>query len=176
LTVIQPVMPNARPAPADLAQPDRKRGLAGLANDLRKARGKGPRDWADLARAVAELGAARITVRLVEPRKLGIVGGGEDTPGQELTAVQVRLVDRVAYAVNVMSLRVPWRSDCLIRAVAARRWLAAGGVASRIRVGARHDEQGVFMAHAWLTVGERIVTGGDPVPYGEFVRGARGRL
>jgi len=66
-----------------------------------------------------------------------------------------------------------YSSDCLIRAVAARRWLAAGGVASRIGVGARHAEDGAFMAHAWLMVGERMVTDGDTTPYEEFVRVSR---
>ncbi len=66
-----------------------------------------------------------------------------------------------------------YSSDYLIRAVAARRWLAAGGVASRIGVGARHAEDGAFMAHAWLMVGERMVTDGDTTPYEEFVRVSR---
>ncbi len=173
LPEIRRVMPNARPAPDDLAASLRKRGLAGLVSDLRKAASRGPRDWSDLLRAVAELARARIIVGSVAPARLGILGHGDDGAGEALTPAQARHVDRVAYAVNVMSLRVPWRSDCLIRAVAARRWLAAGGVASRIGVGARHDEQGAFMAHAWLTVGERIVTGGDTTPYGEFVRASR---
>jgi hypothetical protein len=167
-------MPDARPAPDELADLRRKRGLADLASDLRKALGKGPRVWADLARATGELALARFIVATVRPARLGLLDCGDGADEATLTPDQFRHVDRVAYAINVMSLRVPWRSDCLIRAVAARRWLAAGGVASRISLGARHDEAGAFMAHAWLTVGERVVTGGDVSPYGEFVRGARG--
>ncbi len=166
-------MPNARRAPDDLAASDRKRGLAGLIGDLRKALGRGPGVWADLSRAVIELARANLTVRLVEPASLGLLEDREDEHLADLSPTQIELVDRVAFAVNVMSLRVPWRSDCLIRAVAARRWLGTGGVVSRIAVGARHAEDGAFMAHAWLKVGERLVTGGDTTPYQEFVRVSR---
>lgn len=163
-------MSKARPAPDDPTLSARKRGAVGLASDLRKAISRGPRVWADLARAVYELGAARIAVARVEPARLGVLERAVDGSDTCLAPVQQRLVDRVAYAVNVMSLRVPWRSDCLIRAVAARRWLSAGGVASRIAIGARHDADGAFLAHAWLMVGDRLVTGGDVSPYEEFVR------
>ncbi len=166
-------MPHARRAPDELAETSRKRGLAGLAGDLRKALTRGPREWADLARAAAELALARIRIGRVHPARLGLVEHDGEFAVAALSPFQARHVERVAHGVNVMALRVPWRSDCLVRALAARRWLAAGGVASRLRVGARHDEDGAFMAHAWLTVGDRVVTGGDTSPYGEFVRSAR---
>jgi hypothetical protein len=163
-------MPQARPAPDPAAERFRKRGLAGLASDLRKAGGRSPQTLADLLRAVAELAFARLTLRMVPPARLGLMDSEVAGAGEGLTPRQGLHLDRVAYAINVMSLRVPWRSDCLVRALAARRWLALGGVSSRIAIGARHDEDGAFMAHAWLTVGERIVTGGDVTPYGEFSR------
>lgn len=166
-------MPDARPAPDELAHLRRKRGIAGLARGLRKAWGRGPRIWMDLARATGELALARLALVTVKAARLGLLDGGETPRDEPLSPEKARHVDRVAYAINVMSLRVPWRSDCLVRALAARRWLSGGGVASRIAVGARHDEQGAFMAHAWLKVGERVVTGGDVTPYAEFVRPAR---
>jgi len=117
---------------------------------------------------------ARLAEMIKGPERDGIaLEHAEKGSDAGLAAVEQSLVDRVAYAVNGMSLRVPWRSDCLVRAIAARRWLAAGGVDSRIAIGARHDEDGAFMAHAWLMVGERLVTGGDVSPYGEFVRSPR---
>lgn len=163
-------MPHARPAPADPAQRLRRAGLPGLAHDLRKAWGRGPRGWVDLVRAVGELALANRIVRSVEPARLELMGQADEGCDAALSPSQERVVERVAYAVNVMALRVPWRSDCLIRAVAARRWLAAGGIASQIAIGARRDEDGAFMAHAWLTVDKRLVTGGDTTPYSEFVR------
>ena len=66
-----------------------------------------------------------------------------------------------------MGLRVPWRSDCVVQALAARRWLARGGVGSTVCVGVRKDEQG-FQAHAWLKAAGRVVTGGDISSYAEL--------
>lgn len=142
--------------------------------DLRKLGGKGPRDWADLVRAVFELALANRRLRRVHPRRLGLLGEGYDAAEGGLTAAEARLVDRVSWAVVVMGLRVPWRSDCLVQALAARRWLGRGGVATRIGIGVRRTEEGALMAHAWLKAGDRLVTGGDISPYGEFLR-AEGR-
>jgi Transglutaminase-like superfamily len=165
-------MPKARPVPRDLEQAARKRGLAGLIGDLHKAWARGPRGWADLTRATAELALANLTLRLVSPARLGLLDQADAAPAVDLTAVQEHLVDRVAYGVCAMGTRVPWRSDCLVQALAARRWLARSGIASRIGIGARRDQHDAFMAHAWLTVGERLVTGGDIAPFEEFVRSA----
>jgi len=74
-----------------------------------------------------------------------------------------------------MAIRVPWRSDCLIQALAARRWLARAAAPSDVCIGVRKDEQG-FQAHAWLKVGERIVTGGDISSYAELPAAQIGRI
>jgi hypothetical protein len=92
---------------------------------LLKAARRGPVVWADLARAVAELAIANRRLSTGNMREL--IGPARTaqqaaSPG-ELTDAQRRLVARVAYAVPVMGLRVPWRSDCLVQALAAKRWL-----------------------------------------------------
>jgi hypothetical protein len=84
-----------------------------------------------------------------------------------LSPQQIALIERVSYAVPVMGSRVPWRSDCLIQALAARRWLARASISSDVCIGVRKNEEG-FQAHAWLKVGERIVTGGDTSSYAEL--------
>ena len=81
----------------------------------------------------------------------------------------------MAYTISLMGLRVPWRSDCLVQALAARRWLARAAVASEIHLGVRKDEQG-FQAHAWLKIGEQIITGGDISSYSEFSPAELGKI
>ena len=137
-----------------------------LRNDIGTAWRRGPRVWRDVALATWELARASITFRHAPPGVLPLLPRA-GAAGETLTARQRALVDRVAYAVPIMGLRVPWRSDCVVQALAARRWLARGGVAARICIGVRKDEQG-FAAHAWLRVGERIVTGGDVSAYAEL--------
>jgi len=137
----------------------------GLGHDIGTAWRRGPRVWRDVAIACWELALANAAFRRLPPGELPLLERDEDRA--PLSARQQSLVDRVAYIVPIMGLRVPWRSDCVVQALAGRRWLARGGVGSRICVGVRKDEAG-FAAHAWLKVGERIVTGGDVSIYAEL--------
>ena len=93
------------------------------------------------------------------------IGGMQTSPAQVLAAFFAPTGSDADVA--IMGLRVPWRSDCVVQALAARRWLARGGVDSDVCIGVRNDAQG-FQAHAWLKVGERIVTGGDVSSYAEL--------
>ena len=88
----------------------------------------------------------------------------------------------ISRALAGLSRRMPWRSDCLIQALAARLWLDALGAPSVLRLGAWRED-GAVAAHAWLLSGGEVVTGGrldpkiarfassaagpDPAPEGE---------
>lgn len=111
----------------------------------------------NLLRAIWELAVARWNLAKFDPRVLTAPGRTED--GGE--------VDRIAFAIRAMSARVPWRSDCLIQASAAQRWLAARGIGSTIHLGVKTSEAPID-AHAWLKVGHRIVLGGEVSDYSEF--------
>ena len=67
---------------------------------------------------------------------------------------------RIARAIAAAAARVPWRSDCLIRALAARRWLARHGCAAQLHLGVARADEGLA-AHAWLTLDGRPLLGGD---------------
>ncbi len=73
---------------------------------------------------------------------------------------------RMTYILPRLSDRLPWRSDCMVQAVAGQNWLSALGHASEIQIGVEHPKDGDFGAHAWLLLktrdgGEHIITGGD---------------
>jgi len=133
------------------------------ANSLIKAARLGPQAWIDLARAVLELAIAN--------RKLGARTAGEllTSAGnaaalvgdQSLSGRQARLVSRVAFAIPRMAARMPWRSDCLVQALAAQRWLRRNHIATALTIGVIKEPDSEFAAHAWLKVGDAIVTGGD---------------
>lgn len=76
-----------------------------------------------------------------------------------------RLADRIGFVIARLSKRLPWRSDCVIQAIAAQDWLAELGMASEIRIGVERPEDGPFAAHAWLVRKERVITGGDIARY-----------
>ena len=138
----------------------------GLGHDIGTAWRRGPGVWRDVAIATWELARANVAFRRTPPGELPLLEN-DAGPSQPLTAHQQSLLERVAYAVPIMGLRVPWRADCVVQALAARRWLARGDIASNLCIGVRNDEQG-FHAHAWLKVGDRIVTGGDISTYAEL--------
>lgn len=57
--------------------------------------------------------------------------------------------------------RVPWRTSCLVQAVAGWMLLKRRGIAATIRLGVKQDAgSGSLAAHAWLIVGGETVLGG----------------
>lgn len=72
---------------------------------------------------------------------------------------------RISYVIPRLSDRLPWRSDCVIQAIAAQNWLLSMGAASEIQIGVENPKDGEFAAHAWLLHRESVVTGGDIAQY-----------
>jgi hypothetical protein len=70
-----------------------------------------------------------------------------------------RPTDRIAWAVRVVSRRVPG-ATCLTQALAAQALLARAGRPSHLQIGVRRDEQGAFRAHAWVEAEGRVIIGG----------------
>ena len=116
----------------------------------------------DIARAAIELGLARI--------RLGAIADGAAASSKVLSLEEEALVERIAHVLPRVAARVPWRADCLVQATAAKRWLGAAGIGSTVHFGVPKEKQPKFEAHAWLTVGTRVVTGGDVSGYVPFER------
>ncbi len=112
----------------------------------------------DIIRAGFELGFARLRLRSRQAASAMSAPAAEPDP---LTPEQVAKVDRVAFVIPRVAARLPWRSDCLVQALAAERWLTRNGVATTLTFGVPRDKPADFEAHAWLTAGGRVVTGGD---------------
>ena len=79
--------------------------------------------------------------------------------------MDTKTVSRIAYVIPRLSDRLPWRSDCLIQAIAGQNWLTAKGADSEIQIGVENPKDGDFGAHAWLVHNDTIVTGGDIARY-----------
>ena len=134
--------------------------LKSLVSDAQRLLRLGPEAWMDFLRASLELTIAlgRLKRRvpadyLQDPRQ----------PPDQSDDLQVNssLIDRIVFAIPRVAARLPWRADCLIQALAAQRWLQREGVTTTLHIGVRNEGLSWFEAHAWLTCGERIVTGGD---------------
>lgn len=74
---------------------------------------------------------------------------------------QQRLGRRIGQIASLISRYTPWESKCLVQAVLARTWLAFYGVPYVLYLGAKltPDGEKPMTAHAWVQVGEWIITG-----------------
>ena len=120
----------------------------------------------DLLTAIWELAVARW--RLVASRPADLLQSSVQAEAGAASAVSSDQANRVAFAIGAMGARVPWRSDCLVQALAGQRWLARLGIASDLFVGVKPPAANRLDAHAWLTVGDRVLIGGDVADYAEF--------
>jgi Transglutaminase-like superfamily len=117
-------------------------------------------------RAGIGLATARIALRTITPdqvlhRNIAIrkqVAHLSRTPDE---ADILRLCNEAGFFISRLAARVPWRSDCLVQALAGQQWLAREGIASEIVVGTAKHADGSFLSHAWLRHDSRIVLGGD---------------
>lgn len=119
----------------------------------------------DVLRAAIELGLARL--RLEQHCPTLKQADRQDLP---LDRRKTALVDRVTYVIPRVAARLPWRADCLVQALAAERWLASAGIATRLTIGVPRVKRPDFEAHAWLTAGDKVVTGGDISGYVPLVK------
>lgn len=122
-----------------------------------------PALWSTLIRAVAELALARWRLGRRQVRDLlGASHTAALPSGKSISSTRANtLSNRVAWAIPRIAARVPWRSDCLVQATAAQRWLNHEGVETHLHIGVRKDQPTGFEAHAWLCHDTQIVTGGD---------------
>ena len=134
------------------SSPDKQSSLA-------RARAITPGEWRDLAVALFELARARILLARFNARRM--LSGVAHSPVAPQASGRDERISRVSKAIARVSHRLPWRADCLIQAVAAQNWLRRYHVPAQIVVGARTRSQEPFEAHAWLTCGNIVVTGGD---------------
>ena len=128
------------------------------------------RDQVCLAAAWSLLGLCRLAI-LVLPftlvrRALGEHGArpaDADTHLDHATLVRAR---RIGLCVERAARHTPWRSECYPQAVTARLLLGAARIPHVVSFGVRRDGD-ALVAHAWVTAGLVVVTGGSGQPFTE---------
>lgn len=121
--------------------------------------------FALITSAAWELACARLLLLWIKPGDLL----GRNTVALQITpdpdtrsASEIEAVcGEVAAIVSQLARRVPWRSDCLIQALAGQRLLLRDRIASEIVIGTSKSADDQFEAHAWLACQDRVVLGGD---------------
>lgn len=69
--------------------------------------------------------------------------------------------ERLARSVELASHFFPGARNCLVRGLSLRTMLRRCGHDAVLRYGVRRSAAGGFAAHAWVTLGERILIGGE---------------
>ena len=118
--------------------------------------------WADrrlLVEATVLLAMVRFALVLLPFR---LVARHLGAPRQESDAdvTERPVLRRVAWAIDAVSRRAPWRCKCLEQGIAAKMMLRRRRLANTLYLGvARGDRE--IEAHAWLRSGTMYVTGGS---------------
>ncbi len=72
-----------------------------------------------------------------------------------------RTIRQVKEAVRVMSRHTFWESQCLVRAIAAKKMLERRRIECTLYMGTARDDSGKLIAHAWLRCGPFYITGAE---------------
>jgi hypothetical protein len=126
------------------------------------------RDWALLARAIGELLLARLRHAATPTRVILSQLQGKSVGRRPSKAAEVD-VQRLSWAIGAAAARVPWRSDCLLQAMAADRWLRRCGYKPQFYLGVTKRRSGPLEAHAWLSCNGIPVTGGTGGGFAELL-------
>ena len=163
-------MPSGRrlAEPASGRRDGRVRPMSAVAGFLRAPNGR----LIMALEALAELGRARVLTALpmrVLTRDLGRLnaapGGAPADPAGPGQDQQDEAARRIGDTVAAVAGHVPFRALCLQQAIAVNRMLARRGVRAAVYIGVnrdraeRHRAASDRVAHAWVEVGGRVVSG-----------------
>jgi hypothetical protein len=81
-----------------------------------------------------------------------------DPPGARWDGPGPDIAERVSWALSATSRRTPWKSTCLVQALAGCRILQKRGIPGCLTLGVS-ARRGIREAHAWLRSGDYILTG-----------------
>ena len=118
----------------------------------------------DLTEAALSLSAARLILLLPFrwlPRLIGLPLVGVGCTSFALDEERSAVVLAVRRAILRASERLPWKSSCLVRALAAKMMLTRRGLPSLLQLGVRLGTTKELFAHAWLRCGEIEVVGAE---------------
>jgi hypothetical protein len=111
--------------------------------------------------ALVYLGWARILKALPFSRIAPSLGKRMMETPLEHEPSNERLIGQISQAVRVMSRHTVWESQCLVRAIAAKKMLERRRIESTLYLGTARDESGNLIAHAWLRSGPFYITGAE---------------
>jgi hypothetical protein len=129
-------------------------------NLMRKFLGLSPAHRGCLVEAGVWLGLARLAILVLPFRWIALGLGKHMTQSAvESGLTPPEVLDRISWAVSNASHYLPWKSTCLVQAIAAKAMLKRRGVPSTLYLGVAKNGETQLQAHAWLRCEDRILAG-----------------
>lgn len=126
---------------------------------LKKSTRLSSTEWSYLLKALIALLRARIEFSFKPTDKLFRDLQHNPPPHSSRYSHHMNEIKLISWAVQTSAAYLPWRTDCTVQAIAAKRLLAKQAITSDFYVGVKNDEANPFSAHAWLMCGSTYVTG-----------------
>lgn len=125
-----------------------------------RSRRRDPWSWLLAAEATAALVNSYAQMRVLPFRRVAALRGLRPIRlARETTGPRVSVnVETVGWAVRAAGRRTPWTSTCLMQALAGAAMLRRRRVPCCVHLAVAPAGAG-YDAHAWLSVGDRILTG-----------------
>ena len=110
---------------------------------------------------LARLALPRMTPEAVLRLNAAVASKAARMPRSSGADFEEKVCGHIGFVIPRLALRLPWRADCLVQALAGQRMLLRRGIAGRISVGTTKHSDGTFEAHAWLARDGAVILGGD---------------
>jgi len=91
----------------------------------------------------------------------GFAGKYKEESPELLNDIEKANMNKITWAVSVVSRYTPWESKCFVKALTAQIMLKKRKVSTTLYLGVAKDEKNNPIAHAWLRSGTDIITGGS---------------
>lgn len=78
-----------------------------------------------------------------------------------LTKEKFETGKKIAVVINGLSSRTPWLSSCLVKVLATHKMLKKRKIPHTVHFGVKKTLSNSLNAHAWLSVAEEIIIGGE---------------
>lgn len=115
--------------------------------------------WMRLAGAVWALLRARVLFACLPGHTLIARLSTERAVEVSSPAIKDELL-QISWAIGAAAGVLPWRTDCLIRCLAAQQMLSRLAVTGQFHLGVAKNSKNELSAHAWMTCGGIAVAGG----------------
>ncbi len=126
---------------------------------LRKLASFGTQQWLLLLESAFALVIASLMVRLLPFRSIAAAASSNRQVDTSETG-DYRRVRAISWAIEAMASRVPWRTVCIQKGVAAQLMLRRRKLPATLHYGLSNRSRTRLEAHIWVTSGPNVVVGG----------------